>query len=1062
MNQGLLILISITMTRNRSSNSYSLPILVFIVFSLVFSHVALAGRTDNRRINLGETLTVYTTNHNYTQSVLWNWDYSVLELQGNMTGYSTSATFKAKKAMELTPSVIQAITYYYKSGTSASGMMKDVDVWYVNVLDNSTVSLDPTSTTLSPGESIRLTASASSLYSGKYSWSSTNDNVADITGNGEFATLYANYPGSTRIKVTLDNGKYDECYVTVLSAAVNTARVSPASANIDIDQEKQLSLSVDPSNATINSKSWFSSNPAVVTVNTSGIVKGKSVGDADVYCVVNGSITSNSCNISVSKPNFSLSSSSPSNNENGQSVFVNPSVTFCRSIYQGDSYSNISLNKSGSENLQGRCSISGATLTFSPLRPLDANTTYTLTIPANAVKDKYDSHNTIITHSFTTGSLEKLTIKVSTVDKFLSKGDTIALTASKNTAKIYYTLDGSTPTSDSKLYLGAITFDDNIKLRAIAIGEGYESSDVFSADYYLTNIAVMSHYPETNNALFIYKDVNPSITFSNKIEAGDNIDKITVVKNGEKNMAGEFIVADSTLFFIPEEPLEPGCMYQFFIPENSITTGLGESNDSISWMFSTGDYVTSMATGNELSAAIKTDGSLLTWGEIYKTGNVADGSYTNEMQAEPSIFLNADVKTVSIGYTHNSIIKNDGSLWMWGRQYCGEFGNNSTIGSAIPVRIMAEANSVSCGGQTSAIIKTDKTLWMVGRNDFGQIGDSTIITRKTPVKVLDDVESASAGWCATYALMTDGTLFSWGKNHKGQLGDGSFEDHFKPKEIMNNVAIVSTSTTESNVAVAIKTDGSLWMWGDGNATPTKKLDDVSSVAVGIGYVEAIKADGTLVSIANDSNTEVDGDISDVSSDGNTTLSLKKDGSVWSGTSNALLRKMIEGRSSSEVIGVSLNRTSMKMALHTKSVIVAKPTALNADYTSLEWTSSNDEIVAVTKRGVITALMPGEIIITVTLKDKKDRIFSDTCILVVTDSTGLNNVSLGKSTVCAWAYRNILYVKGATVGEKITIYDSNGTKIDSIEPESNLVTIPLPVPGVFIIRSGNISIKVLNR
>jgi alpha-tubulin suppressor-like RCC1 family protein len=1033
-----------------------------LVFSIAISHTALAGRTDNRKVNLGETFTVYTTNHSYTQSVLWDWDYTVLEVQGNLSGYSTSATFKAKKAMELTPSVVQAITYYYKSGTSASGMMKDVDVWYVNVIDNSTVSLNPTSTTLSPGESIKLTASASSLYSGKYSWSTTNDYVADVSGSGKSVNLYANHPGSTRIKVTLDNGKYAECYVTVLPVAVGAANVSPASATMDIDQEKPLSLSVDPSNATINTKSWFSSNSGVATVSSSGVVKGISVGDANVYCVVNGSITSSSCAISVSKPNFTLSLSSPSNNDINQSVFVNPSLTFCRTIYRGDSYSNISLNKSGNETVQGHCSISGSTLTFLPLRPLDANTTYVLTIPANAVKDKYDSYNTIITNGFTTGRLEKLTIKTSTVDKFLSKGDTIALTASKNAAKIFYTLDGSTPTLDSKQYIGAITFENDIKLRAIATGEGYESSEIFSTDYYLSNISVTSHYPETKNALFIYQDVNPSITFSNRIEAGENVDKITVVKNREKNMAGEFIVADSTLFFIPEEPLEPGCMYQFFIPKNSIVTGLGESNDSISWMFSTGDYATSMATGNGLSAAIKTDGSLLTWGEIFKTGNDADGSYTNEMQAEPSIFLNSDVKTVSTGYTHNSIIKNDGSLWMWGRQYCGEFGNNSTIGSAIPVRIMAEVNSVSCGGQTSAIIKTDKTLWMVGRNDFGQIGDSTIITRKTPVKVLDDVESASAGWCATYALKTDGTLFSWGKNHKGQLGDGSFEDQFKPKEIMNNVAIVSTSTTESNVAVAIKTDGSLWMWGDGNATPTKKLDDVSSVAVGIGYVEAIKADGTLVSIANDLNTEVDGGISDVSSDGNTTLSLKKDGSVWSGTSNAILRKMVEGRSSSEVVGVSLNHTSMKMALHTKSVLVAKPTALNADYTSLEWSSSNDEIVAVTKRGVITAQMPGEVTISVSLKDKKNRTFSDTCVVFVTDPTVLNNVSLKQSPVTAWAYRSMLYVKGATIGQIITIYDSNGTTIDRIEPESNLVTVPLPMPGVYVVKSGNNSIRVLNR
>lgn len=51
-------------------------------------------------------------------------------------------------------------------------------------------------------------------------------------------------------------------------------------------------------------------------------------------------------------------------------------------------------------------------------------------------------------------------------------------------AKIYYTTDGTDPTTDSKLYEGAIDINGDVnEIRAIAVKDGYQNSNIVSIDY---------------------------------------------------------------------------------------------------------------------------------------------------------------------------------------------------------------------------------------------------------------------------------------------------------------------------------------------------------------------------------------------------------------------------------------------------------------------------------------------------------------------------------------------------------------------------------------------------
>ena len=121
-----------------------------------------------------------------------------------------------------------------------------------------------------------------------------------------------------------------------------------------------------------------------------------------------------------------------------------------------------------------------------------------------------------------------------------------------------------------------------------------------------------------------------------------------------------------------------------------------------------------------------------------------------------------------------------------------------------------------------------------------------------PAPVTANVIAANAA--NYFAIKSDGSLWAWGENEKGQLGDGTTVSHYAPMKIMDSVLSVSAG---ANHTVAIKADGSLWAWGwneqgqlgDGTSAnrlaPVKILDSIVAVSAGYYHTAAIKTDGSL-------------------------------------------------------------------------------------------------------------------------------------------------------------------------------------------------------------------------
>ena len=163
-------------------------------------------------------------------------------------------------------------------------------------------------------------------------------------------------------------------------------------------------------------------------------------------------------------------------------------------------------------------------------------------------------------------------------------------------------------------------------------------------------------------------------------------------------------------------------------------------------------------------------------------------------------------------------------LYAWGENFWGEMGVDNRVKYSSPVQVGALTNwrQVSCGyRRTTSAIKTDGTLWTWGYNGPGALGvnvPNINVHYSSPVQVgsLNNWKRVTSGWYQAAAIKTNGTLWMWGDNFNGvgNLGTG-----VNTRVYYSSPVQVGSLTNWRQVelgcysTLAIKTDGTLWVWG---------------------------------------------------------------------------------------------------------------------------------------------------------------------------------------------------------------------------------------------------------
>jgi alpha-tubulin suppressor-like RCC1 family protein len=245
----------------------------------------------------------------------------------------------------------------------------------------------------------------------------------------------------------------------------------------------------------------------------------------------------------------------------------------------------------------------------------------------------------------------------------------------------------------------------------------------------------------------------------------------------------------------------------------------------------------SVTAGHEYSAAIRSDGTLWTWGhnDYGQLGYSTATAHTEEAAQVVGLESDTDWAMVASGGWHTAAIKDDGTLWLWGRNEFGQLGNGSADDNVhtTPYEVSAGDGfhwvSVSVSDNDTAAIKvsdtniTNRTLWTWGWNDSGQLGVGSNIDHHTPVQeatLATNWDSVSVSDYHMVAVKTNGELWAWGMNLYGQLGvddayTGASEYNVPTQEYTraDNWASVSTGDLHT---VATKIGGTLWSWGHNN------------------------------------------------------------------------------------------------------------------------------------------------------------------------------------------------------------------------------------------------------
>ncbi|KXS11869.1 RCC1/BLIP-II protein [Gonapodya prolifera JEL478] len=183
---------------------------------------------------------------------------------------------------------------------------------------------------------------------------------------------------------------------------------------------------------------------------------------------------------------------------------------------------------------------------------------------------------------------------------------------------------------------------------------------------------------------------------------------------------------------------------------------------------------------------------------------------------------------------HNLVVTEDESVYVFGRNDCGQLGLGDLDARLGPTRLTlpdgVTVAKAATGRNHTVIISNLGKVYAMGDNRYGQCGHPSLknLSIPTHVSALNvTVVDVACGGDFTVCLSDKGKLFSFGHPEYGQLGNGTdgktlqanrvyYDPYPVPKVIsaLEDVQIKSLSCG-TNHTLALDANGHIWSWGAG-------------------------------------------------------------------------------------------------------------------------------------------------------------------------------------------------------------------------------------------------------
>ena len=223
----------------------------------------------------------------------------------------------------------------------------------------------------------------------------------------------------------------------------------------------------------------------------------------------------------------------------------------------------------------------------------------------------------------------------------------------------------------------------------------------------------------------------------------------------------------------------------------------------------------SLSAGASHTCGIAATGVAYCWGSN-GSGQLGDGSETARTEPSP-VRGNLTFKRIAAGGAHTCALTNSGEAYCWGDGSSGQLGNKSQAKSVEPSLLQTSASfkAITAGNRHTCALTDAGKAYCWGRNVRGQLGDASTDDRSwpQPVVLVEPFRAIEAGAAHTCGILATGGLFCWGDNSSGQLGDGTRSMHPRPTAVSGGHQFATVEAGTAHTCGTAENGGLLLCWG---------------------------------------------------------------------------------------------------------------------------------------------------------------------------------------------------------------------------------------------------------
>ncbi len=359
---------------------------------------------------------------------------------------------------------------------------------------------------------------------------------------------------------------------------------------------------------------------------------------------------------------------------------------------------------------------------------------------------------------------------------------------------------------------------------------------------------------------------------------GSYIFTLTAVDNNGNTASSTVTVTVNPAVVIPPPPppttpptVSAGTTVTITLPVSTASltgTATGNAGSTIStttWSFTSGPNTPVITTASSLSTTVTglIQGSyIFTLTAVDNNGNTASSTVT--VTVNPAVVIPppppppppptgpAPKTLVGVGEYQAFFIDQNKHLFGIGTNIRTiGVGGNGIAGSALPLAVPTTLTfkMVAGGLHGGGAVDNNGNAWTWGDNSQGENGDGTVSATETmsPVQILTDISgnpftgvaslcaffanNQSSGW---YAVKTNGTLWVWGQTLWGMEADGTMGQSVvsRPMQVPIPGGRQVAQIVAGQILIVLCTDGTVWICGGAAGNP----QDLGYAATGTNYL----------------------------------------------------------------------------------------------------------------------------------------------------------------------------------------------------------------------------------